>query len=337
MSTNVEFLRGIFQDIPSDARVVVCGFEGDPTDPPQYAWAVKPVPPATMKGTRDIGPRALFAEDWNNYTAVSSFTRADGGDGKGPRFRRRKNQFAALHAVMVDDIGTGPGAKLDMNRLVLPPTALVETSPDNFQGWLRLCPPVTDRGQAERLIMAMIHDGFQAALDPGMAGVTRVGRLPLGVNGKRKYKGWNVRLASFAPSICYSAEEIIEAFGLDLDAVRVSSRRSRRHVSIEATDDPYLRVLSELKMVQGQPEKYEGTLRVAIACPWIEEHSDRADTGAAYFVGGGFRCHHAHGEELTFRDVKDWLRAECGIDTAALDRKVQRTRDRAILAKLRGG
>ena len=49
------------------------------------------------------------------------------------------------------------------------------------------------------------------------------------------------------------------------------------------------------------------TEKVNITCPWVNLHTDKKDDGAAYFAGGGFKCHHAHCEQRTIKDLLKWL------------------------------
>lgn len=65
-----------------------------------------------------------------------------------------------------------------------------------------------------------------------------------------------------------------------------------------------------------------GTEKVNIACPWMHQHTGKKDDGAAYFAGGGFKCHHAH---CAGRNIQDLLRylAEQGEDVEQLRRQQQ--------------
>jgi hypothetical protein len=55
----------------------------------------------------------------------------------------------------------------------------------------------------------------------------------------------------------------------------------------------------------------------AVTCPWIDEHTDRADTGTAYSepcadnaYWGGFVCHHGHCRHRRgIREVFAWIKA----------------------------
>ena len=214
MITNADFLGAMFAELPDDtAAAMVCRFTGDPLTVDRGAWFARP-----WRHDDAIGD-----DDRNGYVAVSSF-RPDAALGE---YRRRKANFARLHAVMLDDLGDGPGAKLPMRHADrLPVSALVETSPRNYQAWLFLeaDADTDDRERAERLIERMIAQGLAADTDPGMSGVTRYGRLPVGVNGKVKYlehgRPFAVRLVRWNPEFRYTVAEVAQAFGLDLTATR---------------------------------------------------------------------------------------------------------------------
>jgi len=307
--TNVEFLEAMFADLPDGAAAMTCGFAGDPHTAERGAWFARP----WMFGA----PLPRCGPMTNNYLAVSSFL----PDPELGEYRRRKANYARLHAVMLDDLGDGPGAKLPMHHAErVPVSALVETSPRNFQAWLFLEPDAdTDsRETAERLIDRMIGQGLAAPLDPGMAGVTRYGRLPVGINGKAKYRDagrpFRTRLVRWAPETRYRVGAIAQAFGLDLTAepapVRPSVTLQGAHVRIDNFG-----ALLEVLTAAGFYQASLGEGRHAITCPWVDHHSDRCDTGTALFEPsgennwiGGFRCHHSHGEALHIGHVYRFVR-----------------------------
>ena len=79
---------------------------------------------------------------------------------------------------MLDDVGS----KVPMERLTLPPSWLLETSPGNCQAGYLLREPLTDGPAADRLMNAIIAAGL---CDPGANGPrARLARLPVAVNGK---------------------------------------------------------------------------------------------------------------------------------------------------------
>ncbi len=114
-------------------------------------------------------------------------------------------------------------------------------------------------------------------------------------------------------------------------------RSDRRPALIGLRDDAVFRALVRLGRVRldarDEPNirfTENGTEKVDITCPWVNKHTDKIDDGAAYFAGGGFRCHHAHCEHRRGRDLEDWLRQR-GED---VDRLKRVRRDAIEAAKL---
>lgn len=303
--TNLDFLEAMFSTIDDNAAAILAGFVGDPYKPPQFAWSRRPW------AFGEPLPRDIH-HDANTYTAVSSFRADETG-----QYRRRKSQFARLHAVMVDDILT----KVPLGIIRLPLSVLIETSPRNFQGYWFITPSDgADNGDVSaRLLEALVDAGMSSdGSDPGMKGVTRYGRLPVGVNGKSKYveqlgHAFRVRLTEWNPERRYTVEEIATAHGLDL-TVRSTAPKplapgeaSRRVTNFED--------LMQLIAVAGlYRESHTGWHDVV--CPWVHTHTDRAETGSAIREpaasnnwAGGFQCHHGHCTERTIADVYRWARA----------------------------
>ena len=282
----IDFARALYRDLPAGAHGWCCAFRGDPRTATPRDWCGYALP---------AGRRPFAPADANNYIVVSSFT---GG-------HRRKTCFVALHAVMVDDIGT----KISPSSIKLPVSAAVETSQANWQGWYFLTEPLLDRALAERLIERMIGVGLAAATDPGMSGVTRYGRLPAGVNGKRS-PAFPCRLALLEPERRYTVDQIATAYGLDLTAPPPRPAPRLPRIRGDALD-----VLALLHAA-GLYRADRGGGTHEILCPWVDEHTDRAETGTAYFepssennLCGGFRCHHGHCASRGIADLYRWLRS----------------------------
>lgn len=317
--TNGEFLEAMFADLPDGAAAMVCGFAGDPHQADRTAWIARP----WMFGK----PLPWCGPMTNNYLAVSSFL----PDPELGKYRRRKATFARLHAVMLDDLGDGPGAKLPMRHADrLPVSALVETSPRNHQAWLFLEADgdTDDRERAERLIERMIAQGLAADADPGMSGVTRYGRLPVGVNGKAKYlehgRPFAVRLVRWNPEFRYTVREVAQAFGLDLTATRQAPAAVPRPDDAElARRCDGFAALLELVAHAGLYQTATGEGRHDITCPWLHRHTGRDKTGtvliepsAANKWRGVFKCHHGHCKRLFIEDVLRFLREYVRRDAA---------------------
>jgi hypothetical protein len=289
---NSEFLLTVFGNAPEGAVPWVAGFKEDPLKVDGRRWGGLPVVNCTLP---------WFVESYtNNFVAISTFRK--GTDGK---YHRRKENFATCHLVMVDDVGT----KVPEYAIAIEPSYRLETSPNNFQFGYILNEPVTDRVLVERVQDAMVAQGLAVdGHDPGMRGVTRYGRLPIGWNTKQKYVDrlgtpFVHQLEAWDPERRYRLEDIIEAFELNLDSIRPRGAQAE-------TDDPILKMLEARGLVKGPVNGKAGVW--GVACPWVGEHTDRADNGAAYFQPHfdgrdkpGYRCHHGHCKN---RDIKDLLR-----------------------------
>ncbi len=320
LNENAWFIAHMFHDRPHGSAPLVCGFRGDPNGKHANWSARNPFTGRT--------PTLFKRDTFNAYVVVSSFFKTELVDKKtGEMFKgyaRRKNCFAALHFLMLDDLGTGKGAKLSMDKLVLPPTYLIETSPDNYQAMLKLKEPITDFNTADKLIRAMIEQGLAAEDDPGMSGVTRYCRLPVGINGKKKYGGWQVNFETCEPDVEYTLDEITEAFNLDLSKFGARAPRHVVHadirkksgvgpINVELADDPIYTWLSQngrLHQPENIKDKGEDGVFVDMTCPWVGDHTDEIDDGTAYRIGGGFVCHHGHCKDKTVQDLLEELGQE---------------------------
>ena len=96
---------------------MVVSFKGNPRTVPRKVWFGRP-----WQGSTDM--TTDLPADANNYFSLAVFRPDEAG-----QYRRQKARFQALYAVMLDDVGT----KVAMERLTLPPSWLLETSPGNYQ------------------------------------------------------------------------------------------------------------------------------------------------------------------------------------------------------------
>lgn len=297
MSESTEFLDVLCDGaLPADERLILCSFAGNPFTVGPTAWRPRPWSP---------GKELNIDARHNGYTTVASFRRATDGS-----FRRRTETFAAGRALMVDDVGTKVDPAVVAN---VPPTMVVETSPGNFQWWYVLDTPCTDMARFDAVIRAFISGKLLGA-DPGMSGVTRVGRIPGFVNGKPSHNGWRCRLTSVDPFEVYSIEELLERFNLKLNGQRVQREKLVAEEAIERNRNferafKYLGQRGYLKKREPDPSGW-----TEMRCPWIEEHTGGADTGAAIREPspendfyGAFRCHHGHCADRGFADLTDYI------------------------------
>jgi RepB DNA-primase from phage plasmid len=319
MSMNIPnnrvFLESGFIDAMPGTHTMLCGFEGDPNnagDPndsnsdARYKWAGRPYMPGQALPSQ-------IKDTTNNYVTVSVFKReADGSR------RRRRTSFYSMHLLMVDDINT----KVPFANVKLPPTALIETSPDNFQGFLFLKQDADSRERdvCERVVQRMIRAGLTSdATDPGMSGVTRYGRLPVGVNAKAKYveklgHPFRVRCVEFDPSRRYSIGEIAAAWGLDMrpDRPRAPVVQISEGQALHA-NKKFAALLHFFQVIG----RYRGPISGGwheIVCPWEYMHTDPTATGtalaapsAANNFAGGFRCFHGHCVDRSMIDIRAFV------------------------------
>ena len=288
--TPKDFIDKLFSICPNGKRPLFCSFKQPAS---QGKWAASKISDITLQ-------KLYKYKNLNRYITVSTF------EGN----RRRKSEFDSMVAIMVDD----PGTKIKFENIVLPPTFWLETSPGNYQAWYFLAKPITDRPYAESIVNAMIAQGLSKdGKDPGMKGVTRYGRLPGGWNNKESLEKPHRVEAYEDTRGCnyYTAEDIIEAYDLDLEAV-ASAYNSSIDGAVDILDigtakgDPIYQMIDSLGLI-----KYEQGHKFEITCPWVDDHTGGVDNGTALLVqpGGslGFKCHHGHDEHKTLEDVHDWL------------------------------
>jgi len=302
-----EFFEAMQRFVPEDARIMSCQFRGDPNDDQTGKWRSRVI------------TRANAIDDFCNvYLCVSAMRKNDRGE-----FRRRKENFAGGLLLMIDDIGDGKGSKFPRSVLdPLPPTAMIETSPGNFQGVYMFDSLVTDTEEFDALIRAFIQKQFLAS-DTGMAGVNRVFRPPIGINGKEKYKTdgkpWRVRMESWNPERRYSVAQIAKAFGLTL----IRPVRAPRDLGvITAAKAERIRAFVEVRsalrsagMIKREEADYSGWIQTQ--CPWVHNHTGGVDNGAAIRLPeaenewhGAFRCHHGGCDGKGWRELTDWVAEE---------------------------
>ena len=299
--TNDEFLVAIFGVLPGDQRPVTCGFQGHPGIGPSGRWL----------GHACLAGKTKFSDEANNYFTLARFN----PDGEG-KYRRRKKTFAALHAVMLDDIGT---KAVGLDRLTLAPSWLLETSAGNYQAGYILSEPVTDGVIAERLVNTIINAGL---CDPGSdSPTTRYARLPVGVNGKYD-PPFPCRLTEFHPDRRYTVEQIVD--GLQLDYLQASEKQQGKKAGSPKTtksspsDEVFVPRTDENPVIAALREyglyiKPLGDGKHEIKCPWQHEHTGGMGGGTAYFEPnesfpvGGFKCMHGHCTDRHMRELREYL------------------------------
>ena len=306
--TNAEFLAAVFPSLPEGAFAAVCSKNGDPA---LGGW------PASRADQVAVNLSAAN----NNYVGCSSFYPGDDGS-----FKARKAQFAAFHFLMLDDLGT----KVPLERLAsFELSWLIETSPGNHQGGILLAEPLADGPVAVRLLNAVIGAGL---CDAGATGpLSRWARLPVAINGKAKYTDKNgtpfqCRLLEWQPDNRYTPQEIVDRLQLELAPAGRPKRTAKPAAvsdnssqgSANDADDVLTPKAAENPVVaalkaRGLYKTPLGSGKHDMTCPWVQEHTDQLDTGAAYFEPdelypvGGFCCQHSHRSKYHIRALLEFL------------------------------
>lgn len=272
---NQAFLFAIFGE--EWARAHVTGFVTDPGAAGRAEWAGK-----VARAVNDLDVAA------NTFFDVSLFSPAPDGAA-----RRRKELFEAMYVLVIDDVGTKAQADTLTKRHGLPqPSYELETSPGNWQWGYIFDQPETDQARIQNLINGIVAKCFNG-VDPGMKGVTRYVRMPVGINTKEKYRRADGsfpphKLTAWRPGLRFTLESLALPLGIDLEApVALDS-------VVIGQDVPNHAIFSMIP-AKGAMKPNGWT---DVTCPWVHEHTDAADNGSAVLIrpngSVAFECHHGH-------------------------------------------
>jgi hypothetical protein len=251
-----------------------------------------------------------------------------------PALRHRNVDFVAQLFFILDDIGTGSGSRVkpeELPELLRKPTAIVETSQENFQYSYRWTTPIENLRVAQEVIAAIY--GAEYGWDSGGGLPAKFVRLPCGVNAKRDHQGavipdktwFPCRLVECHPERTFEPEAVLQAVDYDRDAPENKTRRvlhqMRReagylNVTWDGWTDPLLDFLTGTGQIVSNANQ-DGW--VDVECPWADKHSDTNDRLAGYKPLGvcsdgseesvytrHFKCHH---NACSKRWCKDYLKA----------------------------
>jgi RepB DNA-primase from phage plasmid len=298
------FLRELGRGLPGDERVMV-GYASEvttkqePGKPRHAGWWPEPYKEGKyIKG------------ESNAYVCISSSIKTLNPRTGEMRFWREEASFGHGLALLIDDIaadeGAGLGSKgtLTLNDFikVLPPTALVETSPGNHQVFYMLDKPEPNREKFKAFLYAFAAHVLKDGGDRTVKDVSRYGRMPCGVNGKRlepdgpyRYptidaKGrtvpFRVSLKAADYSKRYSVAAIAAAFGVTIRLPKPKPELTEAFDGSEfKINEKWLEMaVKTLSATQGElREKASGGYR--IVCPWGHKHSGGQGSDDAYIRG----------------------------------------------------
>ena len=294
---NGAFLRAVFAGLAEPHRPFVLGFSGAPKD--RKAWGGEP--------WRD-GKAATDNPAANWYFTLAVYQPGDEG------YKRQEKGCAAVWGVMLDDLGT---KSLPVERLAeCPPSVLIETSPGNFQATYLFDQPQTYLARVKALNQSMVEAGL---CDPGAKSPpTRWGRMPFASNGKTD-PAFECRLVEFHPERRYTIDAIVS--GLQLAPPQETRKApGRKAAAMDRTGEEgvYIPRPDENEVLQALKKRglYKQPLgggKHDVSCPWVHEHTDQIDHGAAYFEPsdlfpiGGFKCQHGHGDKYRIGALLEFL------------------------------
>ena len=197
--------------------------------------------------------------------------------------------------MMLDDIGT------KSKTPPLAPTAVVETSPGNFQYWYAY----SDQPTVEQHCAALSAIARAGYTDPGATNAVRNCRLPGSVNQKPGREAFECREVEFS-KVEYTLEEICAALGVTPD--EESSPANHLRLTDTGNDD-VLGWLNEQGFVTSRVNS-EGWC--GVVCPNHAEHTN-GDIQARYMPQSrAFCCYHGHCEHLDSNYFCDWVAEQGG-------------------------
>lgn len=237
--------------------------------------------------------------------------------------RRASDSVTAHHLFFADDVGTKVDpAKWDaMLAMGFPqPTFKIETSPGNETwGWVLDRPIGKDDAARVRALRVVREALGRLGLSDPLPDDARYIRLPSGVNSKQKYieqhgTAPTVGLTEWAPDARASVEQVASVLvgpdWQDKDDADLGVRSGASHAGalLRTADlnnpDPIMQLGIELGM---ELKQVRGGV-VEGNCPFIDEHTTRAETGFAFLGNGLMECSHA---ACQARHTPDFKRMMC--------------------------
>jgi hypothetical protein len=199
--------------------------------------------------------------------------------------------------MMLDDIGTKSKVP------PLQPTAIVETSPGNYQYWYAYSEQPTVEEHCAALT-AIAEAGYT---DPGATNAVRNCRLPGSVNVKPGRDAFVCREVEFRPDREFTLVEICAALG-----VTPAETGTARAITFRVEDtgnDTVLAWLNQNSLVTSGVNQ-EGWC--GVVCPNHEAHSDGQIEARYKPQDRSFCCYHAHCDHLDSKFFCDWVAKQGG-------------------------
>ena len=220
--------------------------------------------------------------------------------------RRRAEDIVSAWVVPCDDVGT------KAKKPPVPPSYIVETSPENFQYGYIIQPFDVSSGSGgfeyyDGVLLGLIAAGYN---DKGCRSATRVIKLP----GAIHKSGFVTRLVEWHPERVWDIEDLVSDMGIEVAEVPERNARELGSTDVEDIDDPIYEWLHGRGLTFGSG----GSGFINVKCPWHYRHSDPKESLAGYspkgygMAGRSFHCFHGHCQGRNVADLISWVSAEGG-------------------------
>ncbi len=255
-------------------------------------------------------------ENANCYVCISSSIKTPNPKNGEMRYWRGEACFGHGMALMVDDIGSGKGSKggltVEHFNDILPPTAVVETSPGNHQLWYFFDEPEADLPRFKAFLSCFVTHVLQKGGDNTIKDISRYGRMPCGINNKRHDMDGPLKY----PVTNATGEKVLDKHGNEtpfrthLVAAEYENRYSKDRIAqvfgfeivlpikrdFEFSEEDYKfdaiwlkmaeKILSAAKFGEGSGGDVVMNMsgKYRIQCPWGDQHTN-GDPYGAYFRG----------------------------------------------------
>jgi hypothetical protein len=245
----------------------------------------------------------------NCYVCISSSIKTPNHKTGKMRYWRGEASFGHGLCIMIDDIGSGVGSKgsftLDHFYAILKPTAVVQTSPDNFQLFYFLDKPEPSLIRFKAFLSSFVANVLKKGGDVTIKDTSRYGRMPVGINNKRfgpdkdfkylverdgKMQPYLVELMDADYSRRYSLDELSRAFKFTVTLPSAANIDPEQVRGSYRFDHEWMKMAEAACNAAGMGEGSGGTVSInmsgkfRISCPWGDEHSN-GDPFGAYFRG----------------------------------------------------
>jgi hypothetical protein len=222
-------------------------------------------------------------------------------EGKPPhrpeRISREQKECVETWCFYLDDVGTAPNSKVAPERIKLPPSWRLETSPGNFQ-WGYVFKGAVSPDRVRALVEALAAVGLT---DPGAHSANRIMRLPGSI---KPSNGFAAVLHEWEPDRVYTFPEVCQ--GLGVTPTDTPALAAVRETLLPGEADGTLKWLHDAGMVLSGGPNDRGFWE--IPCPNADQHTTPGET-AGYKPGipGHFHCHHGHCKTLTTAVFSKWI------------------------------